>query len=339
MFGTRKSPKLGIRLELKLGWTRKRVAVLASVTISFFMLGLLFAMGPTYGMPDGVRASVNCMGMEINSLRVANLRLEALGTPESVVQMDENDARIAELFVELDHVWPVGTLRYAAPAVDVAGLQPDCSAFAGIVSAEDAPGTEYPLGAVAGGRDMFTLSLSFDGTQNLSMCTSGIVVERIATDGIVETGVLTNQHCDDAYKLNVGDTAVDVEKVAGSWICDCAFVSTGNLTVYPGAVWTDWGTAHVSGYRDFELGEWVEFHGKNGYSLGRVLAVVDVWLTKAYVVDVYASHGDSGGPLISLKDGMFGGMNSAGRDGGIDPGVAFGFAWSTVQKNLGVYGV
>ena len=91
----------------------------------------------------------------------------------------------------------------------------------------------------------------------------------------------------------------------------------------PSAVWTDWGAMHVSGYKDFKIGEWVEFHGRNGYSLGRVLSVADVWFSKAYIVDVVVSHGDSGGPFIGLEDRIFGGMNSAARDGSIDVGVAF----------------
>ena len=339
MFKIHKPSKLNIRLELTLGWTKTNVSILVFVTILFSPIVFLFAMGPTYGMPDGVRASVDCMGMEINSLRVANLGLEALGTPESVAQMDENDARIAELFVELDRVWPAGTLRHAAHAVDVSGFQPDCGVFAGTVSSKDAPEINDTRGVVAGGVEMGLFSNTYGDTSGGPVCMSGVVVERPTANGAMETGVLTNQHCGDVSKLNLGSTIVDVEKITGRWLCDCAFVSIGNLTVNSSAVWTSWGPVHVSGYRDFELGEWVELHGKNGYSLGRVLAVADAWFTKAYVVDVYASHGDSGGPLISLNNGMFGGMNSAGRDGMIDPGIAFGFAWSTVQKKLDVCGV
>ena len=319
--------------------TKRNIIKTSLIIISFTSPFIyLFFMGQVYGMPDGVLAVVNCMGMEINSLRASNAELESIKTPEATAQMTKNGARIMELFGELDRAWPAGTLRYAATAVDTLTLQSDCSKFVGTVPTGDAAGPEDPRGAVAGGREMYVYNIISAIKQSTGICTSGVVVERVAVDGTIETGVLTNQHCGDVRVLRIGDEAVDVEKMIGSYLCDCMFVSTGDLAVDSNAVWTSWGSARVSSYGDFKLSEWVEFHGRNGYSLGRVLAVVDFGFTKAYVVDVYASHGDSGGPFIGLKDGKFGGMNSAGRDGIIDPGVSFGVAWSVVQKDLGTRG-
>lgn len=119
-------------------------------------------------------------------------------------------------------------------------------------------------------------------------------------------------------------------------LCDCAFVRIED-GIDHGTVWTGWCGINISKYEDFEKNGWVEFHGRNGCSLGRVLDVIDIGISKGYIVDVKVSHGDSGGPFIGLKDRSFGGMNTAAQDGGIDIMVAFGHAWSTVQQSLDVY--
>lgn len=329
--------KSNIRRMLQYKWTKKNAVITVTVTVLIFSpLLYMFFLGQTYGMPDEIRTAVDCIGKEINTLRAHNAVLETYDTTNSSDPIAKNNERVDDLFVELDRLWPAGSLRYLTEVSNITGFEQGCLSGTGgipVRQAEEFRNAGDALGVAVGGTDMFVSGI----LPGLSTCTSGVVVERVSHDGIVETGILTNQHCGDVFSLRVDDASVDVEKVTGSWFCDCAFVRTGDLLVDPSAVWTDWGAMHVSGYKDFKIGEWVEFHGRNGYSLGRVLSVVDVWFSKAYIVDVVVSHGDSGGPFIGLEDRIFGGMNSAARDGSIDVGVAFGFAWSAVQQNLDVY--
>ena len=276
-------------------------------------------------MPDQTRTTVNCIGKEINTLWAQNRKLEAGNTVEAAIQIEKNNMRVNELFGELDRVWPNGT-KTQSPGTKFE--EPDCSADTGHVPTQHAAEmTDGADGVVVGGRSIVGISI-LNGIE----CTSGVVVERVTADGNTETGILTNDHCN-ANNMLIRETEIEAQKTAGWLFCDCAFFAIeSDAHIAPHMVWTEWGATSISGYEDFDRGEWVEFHGKNGYSLGRVLDVVNIGSFKSYVIDVDVTGGDSGGPFIGLKDRSFGGMNSASEI----LGVAFGFAWSTVQQDLGV---
>lgn len=277
------------------------------------VLAYMFAIESIYGMSDETKCVVNHIGEEINVLRAQNRNLGMADTAEAAVQIKANDKQILGLLGELDRLSaegvPVGLSNMTCPhTVDTLAVG----------------GHAY----VVGNRDILV---------GREICTSGVVVERTTVGGMVETGILTNEHCGDT-----GDPVMfswehesGAEKDEGVFHgCDCAFVRLEHEYVNPDSIWTRWGQATIPEYRDFEVGEWVEFHGRGGYSLGRVLDVMNVWGANVYVIDVETINGDSGGPFIALKDGSFGGMNSGGD--GLGWGAPFGFSWQTVQQKLGV---
>ena len=272
-----------------------------------------FVIESMYGMSDETRCAVNHIGEEINVLRAQNRDLGMVDTAETAAHIEANDKRILGLLGDLD--------RLPAEDVSVGRSNMTCPHT---VDAQAVDDHAY----VVGNREILV---------GRALCTSGVVVERTTAGGVAETGVLTNEHCGDA-----GDPVafrwmyeISAERSGGVFYgCDCAFVKLEYEYVIPDTVWTKWGPIAIPEYRDFEVGEWVEFHGRGGYSLGRVLAVMDVWGANVYVIDVETVKGDSGGPFIALRDGSFGGMNSAGD--GLGWGAPFGFSWQTVQQTLGV---
>ena len=320
--------------KIKRGLSHRLTKVLGGIVIVvvlFFLVSIAYVvvLGQMYGMPDETRYTVNCIGKEINALWAHNREVEADNTTEASIQIGKNNKRINELFGELDRVWPYGTKT--PPSVTTKLGELDCSVDTGKVPAQHAVEvTNNADGVVVGGRSI----IGIDMWNKIVGCTSSVVVERVTTDGITEAGILTNDHCD-VSSVIIEQTDIKAKKTASSFLfCDCAFITIeSGVHIDPHMVWTGWGAVRISGYEDFDRGEWVEFHGKKGYSLGRVLNVVDAWLFKSYVVDVIVNDGDSGGPFIGLKDRSFGGMNSASQE----VGVAFGHAWSTVQQNLDVY--
>ena len=237
---------------LQCKWTKKNAVITVTVTVLIFSPFLyMFFLGQTYGMPDEIRTAVDCVGKEINTLWAHNAVLETYDTTNSSDPIAKNNERVDNLFAELDRLWPAGSLRYLTEVSNIMGFEHGCLSSTGgipVRQAEEFRNVEDVFGVAVGGTDMFVSGI----LSGLSACTSGVVVERVSHDGIVETGILTNQHCGDVFSLRVNDASVDVEKVAGSWFCDCAFVRTGDLFVDPNAVWTDWGTMHVSGYKDFK---------------------------------------------------------------------------------------
>lgn len=327
-------------LVLTIGWV-VAVSVLACMPrdapISPVANMYLCAVEFMYGMSDEARHAANQIGEEINVLRAQNRDLGMAGTAEVAAQIDTNDKRILGLLGELDRLPGEGWhILPGFSAVDCLNL-PEYLDF---LQAESAPAglsslaythTEDELAEdnhahVLGNRQIWV---------NGSICTSGVVVKRTTAGGVAETGVLTNKHCGDAGEPVTFDWEGDSAEMGEGRFhgCDCAFVKLEHEYVSPDTIWTDWGPLTISEYRNFEVGEWVEFHGRDGYSLGRVLDVRDFLVTKVYVIDVKTTHGDSGGPFIALRDGSFGGMNS----GVVRPdGASYGFSWQTVQQELGV---
>ncbi len=299
------------------------VLVTSAVTHAYAvpMIPYMLLFGHIYGMPDDTRTVVDCIGKEINTLRAENTRLYAYDSPDAQAKIDVNTWRINELFNELDRVWPAGANSLGIQANVTMKL--DChNDKYNFAETDDADG-------IVGGRNIF----------GETGCTSGVVVQREVL-GEIETGILTNAHCGNVVGVIMnGGNVIGAKKTMGSFpmlLCDCAFVRIED-GIDHNIVWTDWGGVRISKYEDFEKDEWVEFHGRNGYSLGRVLKVIDVGISKGYLIDVKVSNGDSGGPFLGLKDRSFGGMNAAAQDGCIDIKVAFGHAWSTVQHSLDVH--
>ncbi len=271
----------------------------------------MFAIESMYGVSDETRCAVHHIGEEINVLRAQNRDLSMTDTTEAVSQIKANDKRILGLLGELDRLPAEGTPTRLSNMT--------CTHTVDVSAMDD---------HVIGNREI---------RLNGDTCTSGVVVKRTAVGGVAETGVLTNEHCGAAGDQVMFRWLYDISAERGDGVfhgCDCAFVELEHEYVSMDAIWTDWGPLTISEYRDFKVGEWVEFHGRNGYSLGQVLAVMNVWGANVYVIDVETAKGDSGGPFIALKDGSFGGMNSAGDGWGWS--APFGFSWQTVQQTLGV---
>lgn len=299
------------------------VVVLAMVGVAVMLMPIAKPVPPAvhaymlgvesvYGMSDEVRCAANHIGKEINALRAQNRNLGMLNIAETAAQIKTNDKLIGDLLGDLDRLPTKGV-----PNILYNMTCPQ-------TKNESTMGNQTH---VVGNREIVMKGV---------VCTSGVVVERTAAGGVVETGVLTNEHCGDAGDLvdfphGIFDSA-EMDKGV-FYGCDCTFVRLDHEYVSPDAIWTEWGEVTIPEYRDFEVGEWVEFHGRSGYSLGRVLVVMDVWGAKVYAVDVEAVKGDSGGPFIALRDGSFGGILSTV---GSDWSTVYGFSWQTVQQTLGV---
>ena len=316
-------------MRIRFGWSLAAFAVIFALVfyppIPLLLVFHGWLVGSMYGMPDETRDAVNYVGEEINVLRANNRHLGNMNTTEAWERIEINDRRIGALLLELERLSPRGATIFN-------GL------FDRISPTYSAQPVDETLSAVdthdyvhVGNRAIFF--------GNNELCSSGVVVKRTAADSSAEIGVLTNEHCGDAYDpvMFRWDNYAKAEKQGGvNYLCDCAFVRLGHEPIDSDTIWTEWGPLTISEYRDFEIGEWVEFHGKSGYSLGRVLVVADTFFFKTYVIDVKVVSGDSGRPFIGLNDRSFGGINSAGNDFSEKPTTSFGFAWSTVQQKLGV---